>query len=300
MAEDRLTILLEQTAVTGIDFVQVVDPDDQTVLRVFFLINPDELTDPIVNTAALPIDVPTTSVTITSISGGERLAEVPVVRTTYKQVPLNGETRTVLEIQTTEPGDFSIYRLTVIDEPKHRIDRFFNGVEFSFKQGCPSVLDCRRREPECPPEDVRRLSRRLSGSRFQSAFAMRYWTSRRSVIRRWTEKIEADAGVMLAEIMAALGDEFSYIQDRYGREAYLETASQRRSLRYHTQLVDYQIHDGLSARTFLDLEVKRRSPESRGGTLIGAGGRVWAPGQGEPPIPFEIGEGLARPAARRC
>jgi hypothetical protein len=37
----------------------------------------------------------------------------------------------------------------------------------------------------------------------------------------WTEKIEADAGVMLAEIMAALGDEFSYIQDRYAREAYL-------------------------------------------------------------------------------
>ncbi|MDQ3959147.1 MAG: hypothetical protein M3255_02400 [Pseudomonadota bacterium] len=37
----------------------------------------------------------------------------------------------------------------------------------------------------------------------------------------WTEKIEADAGVMSAEIMAALGDEFSYIQDRYAREAYL-------------------------------------------------------------------------------
>ena len=36
--EDRLTILLQQSAVTGIDFVQVVDPEDQTLLRVFFLI----------------------------------------------------------------------------------------------------------------------------------------------------------------------------------------------------------------------------------------------------------------------
>ena len=29
MAEDRLTLLLQQSAVTGIDFVQVVDPGDQ-------------------------------------------------------------------------------------------------------------------------------------------------------------------------------------------------------------------------------------------------------------------------------
>ena len=43
----------------------------------------------------------------------------------------------------------------------------------------------------------------------------------------WAEVIEADGGVMLAEVMAALGDEFSYIQDRFAREAYLETATQR-------------------------------------------------------------------------
>ena len=52
----------------------------------------------------------------------------------------------------------------------------------------------------------------------------------------WSQTIEADAGVMLAEVMAALGDDLSYIQDRYAREAYLETATQRRSLRYHTQV----------------------------------------------------------------
>ena len=105
----------------------------------------------------------------------------------------------------------------------------------------------------------------------------------------WIEKIEADAGVMLAEIMAALGDELSYIQDRYAREAYLETATQRRSLRHHTRLVDYPIHDGLAAGTFLDLTVKT----GVGGTLVAAGKRVWAVGQGEPPIPFELGHGLS-------
>jgi hypothetical protein len=292
--EDRLTVLLQQpkpARVTGIDFIQVVDPHVQTVLRVFFLINPDELKEPIVNTAALPADVPTSTVTIRSPSGGERLAEVPVVRATYKQVPLDGQTRTVLEIQTAEPGDFSVYRLTIVDKPKARIDRFFNVVEFSFKQGCPSLLDCRRGGPECPPEEfvdfpVDYLARDFVSIRnaLLDFAAQRY--------PRWTERIAADAGVMLAEVMAALGDELSYTQDRYAREAYLETATQRRSLRHHTQLVDYRIHDGLSAGTFLDLKVKSDAGV-KGGTFVVAGKRVWAPGQGAPPIPFELGNGLA-------
>ena len=270
--EDRLTALLEQTKprpdgtvsvlVTGIDFIQVVNPAAQTLLHVYFLIDPDKLSDPIVIMADPPVDVSINTVTIVSISGGERLAAVPVVRATYKRVPLDGEMRTVLEVKTAEPGDFSIYRLTLIDEPekpvnerKQRFDRFFNGIEFSFKQGCPSDLDCKPPGPECPPETL---------VDFPIDYLARDFVSIRNALLDfasqrypdWTEKIEADAGVMLAEIMAALGDELSYIQDRYAREAYLETATQRRSLRHHTRLVDYPIHDGLAAGTFLDLEVK--------------------------------------------
>ncbi|MDQ3959148.1 MAG: hypothetical protein M3255_02405 [Pseudomonadota bacterium] len=75
--EDRLTALLEQPVkrVTAIDFIQVVDPADQTILRVYFLIDPDKLINPIINTGDLPVDVSTDTVTIVSISGGERLAE---------------------------------------------------------------------------------------------------------------------------------------------------------------------------------------------------------------------------------
>jgi Baseplate J-like protein len=92
---------------------------------------------------------------------------------------------------------------------------------------------------------------------------------------------------MLAEVMSALADELSYVQDRYAREAYLETATRRRSLRRHARLVDYNIHDGRSAGTSLDLTVES------GGTFVDAGKRVWAPSQGERPIPFELGNGLA-------
>jgi hypothetical protein len=290
MAEDRLTLLLNQKAVTGIDFVQVVDPEDQTVLRVFFLIDPNKLTDPLV-TGPFPVDVPTTVAAIHSISGGERLADVPIVRTTYLQVTLDGVTRTGLEIQTSEPGDFSLYRLTLIDEPKHRIDRFFNGVVFSFKQGCPSVLDCKPPGPDCPPDDA---------VDFPVDYLARDFVSIRNALLdfasqkypRWTEKITADAGVMITELLAALGDEFSYIQDRYGREAYLETASQRRSLNHLTRLVDYNIHNGLSAGTFLDLTVKPTAGPFHG-KFLDAHSRVWAPALEGDPIPFELGRGIS-------
>jgi len=289
MAEDRLTLLLDQKVVTGIDFIQVVDPEDQTVLRVFFLIDPDKLTDPLVS-GPFPVNVSTSAVTIHSISGGERLADVPIVRTTYLQVTLDGVTRTVLEIQTSEPGDFSIYQLTLIDEPKRRVDRFFNAVPFSFKQGCPSVLDCKPPGPDCPPEGV---------ADFPVDYLARDFISIRNALLdfasqrypRWTETIVADAGVMTAEILAALGDEFSYVQDRYAREAYLETASQRRSLRHLTQLVYYNIHDGLSAGIFLDLTVKN-TVGPFGGTLLPTAGRVWAPASEGDTIPFELGHGI--------
>jgi len=282
--EDRLTALCEQDPkrVTGIDFVQVVDPADQTVLRVFFVIDPDELDDPLV-TAPLPVEVPPETVTIVSISGGERLAEVPVVRATYREVPFDGDLRTVLEVETAEPGDFSIYRLTVVDEPKRRVDRFFNGTSFSFKQGCPTTLDCRGKA-ECPEEGV---------VDFPVDYLARDFPSIRGALLdfaaqrypRWTETIEADAGVMLAEVMSALGDELGYVQDRFGREAYLETLSERRSMRWHTRLVDYPIHDGRAASTLLSVQASAAG-------FVEAGMRVWAAPGGETPIPFEVGDSL--------
>ena len=90
---------------------------------------------------------------------------------------------------------------------------------------------------------------------------------------------------MLAEVMAALGDELSYVQDRYAREAYLETLSQRRSMRWHTRLVDFPIHDGLNAKTLLTVEAETAA-------FAEAGMRVWAIAGGEEVIPFELGDGI--------
>ncbi|MGA7214266.1 MAG: hypothetical protein WBX20_08680, partial [Terrimicrobiaceae bacterium] len=51
---DRLTALCEQNALTGIDFIQIVDPQTQTLLRVFFLVDPDHLVPSWVVIAPLP------------------------------------------------------------------------------------------------------------------------------------------------------------------------------------------------------------------------------------------------------
>lgn len=288
----RLAALLAQSDVTGIDFVQVVDPADQTRLRVFFLINVDKLDDPIVNTADLPVDVPPETVRIERLPDGDPPVEVPITGATYRQVSAGDQMRTVLDVRTAEPGDFSIYRLTIFDEPSHRIDRFFNGIEFSFKQGCPSRLDCQPPPLECPPEATMDIPIDYLARDFVSLrHALLDFAAQR--YPQWTETIEADAGVMLAEVMAALGDELSYIQDRYAREGYLETATQRRSLRRHTRLVDYHIHDGSTPTTVLDLRVNPSVSGGTGGIFVEAGRRVWAHGQGEAPIPFELGDGLA-------
>ena len=165
------------------------------------------------------------------------------------------------------PGDFTLYKLYINDS---RIDRYFNDVTFSFKAHCPSDLDCEPPEHECPPEDE---------VDFPVDYRARdFWSFRRALLDfaslrypDWKDRLEADAGIMLAEMMSALGDELAYYQDRIAREAYLETATQRRSLRRHARLVDYPIHDGLGASTWLDVTVE----DGQNG-LLPAGMDVWA------------------------
>jgi hypothetical protein len=66
----------------------------------------------------------------------------------------------------------------------------------------------------------------------------------------------------------------------------LEELSQRRSLRQLVRLLDYELHDGRNPGTVLELDVVDT-------TDIEAGAQVWAHRFGEPPMTFEIGEGIA-------
>lgn len=283
MAErDRKALICQQdpSTVTGIDFVRVVDPQDQRRLQVFFLIDPNTLD---VNPFNIALQPPLHFARIEAV---EDDSDVEIAELSWQQEPdAQGTMRTVLVIDVVEPGGFQLYRLTLNDtaDPS-RIDRFFNATIFSFKQGCPTRADCKPRH-DCPDRTlgdwpIDYLARDFESFRtaLMDFAAQRY--------PDWRERIPADVGSMIAELFAALGDEFSYIQDRYSREAYLETLSQRRSLSAFADLVDYQLDPGLSARTRLHLTI------DSGGVEAPAGARFWAQVEGQLPLAFELGEGL--------
>jgi hypothetical protein len=239
---DRLELLLApaQDRVTGIDFVYV--DASQTQLDVYFLKDPATVNPSLVG------DVPAVRFRIDSVSGGESIARVPVTNVQWMTLGA----RRIARLTTGAPGDFSYYRLRIEDG---RIDPFYNNVRFTFKANCPTQFDCRAPEPECRPE---------AQTDYQPNYTARdFWSYRQALLDfaserypRWKDRLEADAGMMLVEAISALGDEMAYMQDRIAREGYLETANERRSLRRHARLVDYQVHDGLGASAWLNFSCR--------------------------------------------
>jgi hypothetical protein len=61
------------------------------------------------------------------------------------------------------------------------------------------------------------------------------------LLPQWTDRSEADFGVVLIELMAYVADILSYYQDRVANEAFLASATQRRSVADLLRLIDYQI-----------------------------------------------------------
>jgi hypothetical protein len=268
VAPDRKNALAAQSLLTGIDFVAV--HGNQTTLDVYFMREPSALVPPLALTAA--------DVTIT----GEDDPEMPIVAAAFAG-PIDG--RTVLRVTTGRPGGFGRYWLSLAGT---RIDPFFQQIEINFKAACPKDVDCEPAAHLCPAEPADDIL--VDGS------ARDFWSLRRALLDfanlrnpKWKDRLEADVGVMVIELMAALGDELAYYQDRASREARFETAEQRRSLRRHVRLVDYDLHDGLGARGWIAIEA---APNPPGFLLIPAGTDVWARSDGGRTVGFEIGNGL--------
>jgi hypothetical protein len=268
-APDRIPVLLSQSLVTGIDFIYVY-PDQQR-LDVYFLRK----------VTSLDVPMPGT-ITADDILIYSEETELPIIEieTFIGFTTINNQD--VLQLKTKTVGDFTLYKFKIEDA---RLDPFFNDISFSFKANCPSDLDCAPPDHECPPDELVDFP--------VDYLARDFWSYRKALLDfaslrypDWTDRLEADAGIMMAELMSAVGDEMAYYQDRVSREAYLETASQRRSIRKHARLIDYQMHDGLGAKTWIDVTVPA------GIVLIDAGTGVFALSDDNNKIDFEIGEGI--------
>jgi hypothetical protein len=272
---DRLKVLLDKanTSVTGIDFIEV--DTKQEYLNVHFY-----RTNTIIPRNLLP-SPDKINVKITSLS-----------KSKYSVIPSDNKEwveDNVLKIYINDHKDFTLYRLTISNEKDdpyfNNIDPYFKNAIFSFKVNCPSDFDCKAKEHECPPDPK---------TDFPVDYMARdFWSYRRALLDfasarypGWKDRLEADAGMMLLEMMSAMGDEMAYYQDRIGREAYLETATQRRSVRRHARLIDYDIDDGEGSVTWLDCQI---DPDEYN---IDAGTNVYSLSENGERIDFEIGTGL--------
>jgi hypothetical protein len=253
----RLEVLKLSGSANAIEFLEVLDraapagvPRQQTLfvrlLHPGFTLTPDNL----------------------RISGGERIRTVGIVWCApANALPPQAEAGLVdtvddlprtLVVRTDTSGDYSTYTLSIVadsgtDNPPAGFDPKLSSIGFSFKVECPSDFDCAQKLV-CPP---------VTGARPEIDYlAKDYQGFRRLMLDRlnllvpgWTERSAADFGVALVELLAYAADNLSYRQDAIANEAYLATARQRVSVRRHTRLVDYLLHEGCNARAFVHFDV---------------------------------------------
>jgi uncharacterized phage protein gp47/JayE len=69
----------------------------------------------------------------------------------------------------------------------------------------------------------------------------------------WTDRSEADFGIVLLELFAYMADILGYYQDRIANEAFLTTAQERRSVINHLRLIGYEMAPAAAASARLSL-----------------------------------------------
>ena len=203
------------------------------------------------------------------ISGGHRAKAGPAagqVRATAVAQPDPDEP--VLEVTVAPVGDYSTYTLAIDALAFPAMDPLFNEIEFRFRPGCfdncPPDWDAPR--PAVPAPAIDYLAKDFDGFKH----TLIGWMSER--VPGWQPTSEADLDQVLIELFSAAADELSDFQDRVMNEAYLATARKRLSLARHARLVDYHVHQGAQAGTWLALEVDGGGSDTiQAGSLFAAG-----------------------------
>ena len=277
-SEERRHELRAHATLNGIDFLEVLDreaPVPRARQRTLLV----HLVKPVPPIAQLSIDN-------LFVEGGERITDLEVLwasaaadvdsqqapnpdeREFYNELP---HADRVLVVRTDRAGDFSPYRFRIgIDrdnrQPLPGFDPVASVVTFSFKVECPTDLDCAPRS-DCAPATVRTPD--------ISYLAKDYSSFRRLMLDRlavlvpnWRERSPAELGITLVELLAYVADQLSYWQDAIATEAYIGTARRRVSVRRHARLVDYRMHEGCNARTWVHFDVDADAVTLQRGTAV--------------------------------
>ena len=244
----RRQLVREHRALNGIDFVEI--SDDQRTLQVYFL-------------GKAPADLKLKNIVIT---GGRRITGIEVTHLDLCRMA-DKDLDDCMKLTVNKPGDFSSYTLSLVEldqqgrptaKPLLGFDPRFAQIDFSFKAGCKNDLDCLPQHvcpaPVLPQPEISYLAKDYA------SFRQLILDRLSLVMPDWRERHVPDLGITLVELLAYAGDHLSYLQDAVATEAYLDTARQRISVRRHSRLVDYRMHEGCNARAWVFIEVHGHPP----------------------------------------
>ncbi len=193
------------------------------------------------------------------VLGGSLTGEVQVFA-----VEADPEDDKVLHLTVRPIGDYSTYTLSVVDDNDQIdpifIDPIFSEIQFKFRPGCFNNCapdwDIPPKPKPNPPIDY--LAKDYDSFRH----TLLAWMMNR--VPGWQPTSEADLDQVLLSLFSAAADELSDYQDRVMNEAYLTTARKRVSLARHARLMDYHIHQGNQANTWLGLQVSNSHNLAKG------------------------------------
>jgi hypothetical protein len=248
----------ERKTLNGIDYLEVASADQKTLDLFFLHPLPGEANE----IPATPNHIPALTKDNFLITGGVRVKDPAI-----EGIAVTGNR---LRLRVKERGDYSTYTLRLVVSPTQisvpgGFDPQLAAIDFSFKVLCPSEFDCKQ-ETVCPPESLAEPPINYLAKDYASF--RRLMLDRLSLIApEWRERHPSDLQVALVEILAYVGDHLSYYQDAVATEAYLTTARRRVSVRRHARLLDYPMHEGGNARTWICLTLPEGGGSAEGKEL---------------------------------
>lgn len=241
---DRAREVANHAALNGMKqlFVKTLEPDavpPHAVCDVAFL-NSNQLVN-------IQNDITTNALElkdIFSITGDSLSSQVQVTKIIAKPTPQS------LRLQIEPIGDYSTYTLSVTY--KNNIDPIFANIDFKFRPGCFN-MNCAPDWESSPAPQIEPVID-YQAKDFDS-FKHVLINAMSARVPDWAPTSEADLDQVLIDLISADADELSDFQDRVMNEAYLNSARKRVSLARHARLMDYHIHPGNQASTWLAIKV---------------------------------------------
>ncbi|MEL6343785.1 MAG: hypothetical protein AAFV53_11680 [Myxococcota bacterium] len=168
-------------------------------------------------------------------------------------VAIPGAAPATIDILFEAVGDHGPHQVMLASGGDDNLNPFFSLSEFIFLLQCETG-DCRQDDLEAdarraPAPALDLLTKDFTG--FVKLLAERVQV----VNPDWSDLSAASMERVFIDLLAHQGDMLSYYQDRVASEAFLQTATQRFSLRQHGALLGYALHDGQAAQTLLSVDV---------------------------------------------